>query len=110
MLQTIDSPQTTNFAEIGTSMAHTPLSVDLVQEVMLFAENELAALYNAVLSLFGPEQAQLAAEDWLYELGIMEWPQESAIPNWRQPTLAAVQRLAERTGACGNPAEAGTEP
>jgi len=78
-------------------MSHAPLSIDLVHEVMMFAENELAALYNAVLSIFGPEEARLAAEDWLRELEVMEWLPEPAIPNWRQPTFAAVQLLAERT-------------
>ena len=79
-------------------MPYVPLSVDLVCEIMNFAENELAALYSAVLDLFGPEEAQITTEDWLRELEVMEWPPEAVIPNWRQPTLTAVRRLAERTG------------
>ncbi len=80
-------------------MPYAPLSVDLICDVMLYSENELAALYNAVLNLFGPEQAQLTAEDWLRELQVMEWPADSLTPNWRQPTMAAVQQLADRLGS-----------
>jgi hypothetical protein len=76
-----------------------PASVDLIHEVMIYAENELAALYGAVQQLFGLEQARLAAEDWLRELQLMEWPDECAFPNWKQPTHAALRLLAERTGA-----------
>lgn len=78
-------------------MQYAPLPVDLVVEVMMFAENELAALHSAALQIFGPEQAELAADDWRRELEVMEWLPEPAIPNWRQPALAAVRRLAERT-------------
>ena len=75
-------------------------SANLVHEVMIYAENELAALYSAVHQVFGAEQAQLATQDWLRELEVMEWPAGSAIPNWRQPTFVAVRRLKERTGSC----------
>lgn len=78
-------------------MQTAPLSVDLIHEVMIYAENELAALYGATHQLFGFEQAQLAASDFLRELEVMDWPAESGFPNWRQPALAAVRRLAERT-------------
>jgi hypothetical protein len=75
-----------------------PLSVELVAECLTYAENDLAALYGAVSQLFGLEQAQLTMDDWLSEFEGMEWPEESSIPNWRRPTLAAVSRLAERIG------------
>ena len=77
-------------------MPPMPLSTDLVHEVMIYAENELAALQNAVRERFGLEQAELATGDWLSELALMEWLPESSIPNWRQPTFFAMQRLAER--------------
>ena len=35
---------------------------------MTMAERELSALFNAVTQLFGSEQAELSAEDWLQEL------------------------------------------
>jgi hypothetical protein len=76
---------------------YAALPPDLIHEVMMYAENELAALYGATHQFFGFEQAQLAAGDFLHELEVMEWPAESALPNWRQPALAAVRRLAERT-------------
>jgi len=74
------------------------LSVELVEECLIYAENELTVLYSAVIQLFGFEQAQLTMDDWLSELEAMEWPAESPIPNWRRPTLAAVSRLADRVG------------
>jgi hypothetical protein len=76
----------------------TQLPAHLVAELFVYAENELAALYCAVTRLFGFEQAELTAEDWLRELEIMEWPPEVAIPNWRLLSAKAVSRLAERIG------------
>ena len=35
---------------------------------MTMAERELSAFFGAVTRLFGSEQAELAAEDWLHEL------------------------------------------
>jgi hypothetical protein len=34
-------------------------------ELMIRAERELSAFFSAVAVLFGPEQAALAAKDWL---------------------------------------------
>jgi hypothetical protein len=87
---------TTQATTPGTPSA--PLSVDVVAECLLYAENELTALYSAVMQLFGFEQAQLTMEDWFSELETMDWPVESPVPNWRRPTLAAVSRLADRVG------------
>src|ERR1700733_8188241 len=87
---------TTEVMDPGVHSAQ--LSVDLVAECMLYAENELSTLYCAVNQLFGLEQAQLAMEDWFSELETMEWPQEPPVPNWRRPTLAAVSLLAARIG------------
>jgi len=39
---------------------------------MVIAERELAAFIRAVTELFGPEQARLAVEDWVDELGLMD--------------------------------------
>jgi hypothetical protein len=58
------------------------------------AERQLAAFYQAVLSLHGPEQAQLAAEDWLRELGTEAAPNEP-IP-WRRISAVAAGLLASR--------------
>ena len=35
---------------------------------MTMAERELSAFFTAVSQLFGSEQAELSAEDWLHEL------------------------------------------
>jgi hypothetical protein len=37
-------------------------------DLMAIAERELGAFIRAVTELFGPEQARLAAEDWVDEL------------------------------------------
>jgi len=37
-------------------------------DLLAMAEQELQAYFNAVRELFGSEQAQLSAEDWLHEL------------------------------------------
>ena len=59
------------------------------------AERELSAFFNAVTQLFGPEQAQLSAEDWLRELvGIDSLP--TSAREWRLITAKASTRLASR--------------
>ena len=83
--------------EIIMNVQHVPAAVHLIDEVLMYAENELAALYAAVHQMFGIEQARLVADDWLREVQVMEWPDECAFPNWRQPTQAALRLLAERT-------------
>jgi hypothetical protein len=80
-------------------MQHETKTAKLVHEIMIYAENELTALHSAVDRIFGPEQAELATQDWLRELEVMDWPAGAEIPNWRQPTFAAVRRLEERTGS-----------
>ena len=37
-------------------------------DLMTMAERELSAFFNAVTQLFGSEQADLSADDWLHEL------------------------------------------
>ena len=37
-------------------------------DLMRMAERELSAFFSAVTQLFGSEQADLSAEDWLHEL------------------------------------------
>src|SRR6266478_3455051 len=41
-------------------------------DLMVIAERELGAFIRAVTELFGPEQARLAAEDWVDELELMD--------------------------------------
>src|SRR5690242_15781230 len=60
------------------------------------ANDELAAFLRAVTKLYGPEQARLSAEDWLDEANQTERPPWLAIRNWRDVTIAASARLANR--------------
>jgi hypothetical protein len=70
---------------------HHPICGDL----MTMAERELSAFFNAVNELFGSEQAEISAEDWLHEL--ME---RSVLPastrQWRLLTVKVMARLASR--------------
>ncbi len=60
------------------------------------AEKELAAFSQAVLELFGSEQARLSAEDWIEELELMDLPAGAGSPDWRRLTISAASRLALR--------------
>ena len=65
---------------------------------MTLAERELSAFFNAVTQLFGSEQAELSAEDWLQELiEIDDLP--TSVPKWRSITAKVSTRLASRVRA-----------
>jgi plasmid stabilization system protein ParE len=68
-------------------------------ELLNMAQRELTALFRAVTELFGAEQAELSAEDWLHEVEAGR-----ALPastrEWRQVTLRVITQLAER---CSGP-------
>jgi hypothetical protein len=67
-------------------------------EFMTMAERELSAFFNAVTHLFGSEQAELSAEDWLQELNqIDDLP--TSVPKWRSITAKVSTRLASRVRA-----------
>ena len=67
-------------------------------DLMTMAERELSAYFNAVTQLFGPEQAELSAEDWLHEL-----IETDALPasarEWRLITAKISTRLPNRVSA-----------
>jgi hypothetical protein len=67
-------------------------------DLATMAERELAAFFNAVIQLFGSEQAELSAEEWLQELTEID-----ALPastrEWRLITAKASTRLASRVRA-----------
>ena len=75
-------------------MPRNPVCGDL----MTMAERELSAFFAAVTELFGSEQAEASAEDWLGELMA-----SNALPvstrEWRMLTIAAAARLASRLNA-----------
>ena len=59
------------------------------------AERELSAFFTAVTELFGSEQAEVSAEDWLRELIACNDLPASA-REWRTLTVSAAVRLAGR--------------
>jgi hypothetical protein len=59
---------------------------------MTMAERELSAFFTAVTRLFGSEQAELSAEDWLHELIAIEELPTSA-REWRLITAKVSTRL-----------------
>ena len=61
-------------------------------DLMTMAERELSAFFNAVTQLFGSEQAELSAEDWLRELIEIDGLPTSA-REWRLITAKASTRL-----------------
>jgi hypothetical protein len=60
------------------------------------AERELAAFIAAVKASYGPEEAELSAEDWIEESELMDSSPRSEVRNWRAVTIAASARLASR--------------
>ena len=67
-------------------------------DLITMAERELSAFFNAVTQLFGSEQAQLSAEDWLHELIEIDGLPTSA-REWRLITEKVSTRLASRVNA-----------
>jgi hypothetical protein len=73
-------------------------------DLMKMAERELSAFFNAITQLFGSEQAELSAENWLQELVDVDGLPTSA-RDWRLITLNATTRLAGRMTASSLSAE-----
>jgi hypothetical protein len=73
------------------SFDHSPCA-----DQIWLAERELASFIGAIKELFGPEQALLAADDWLDESELTDSPPRSTCRNWRAVTVAASARLANR--------------
>jgi hypothetical protein len=67
-------------------------------DLMTMAERELSAFFNAITQLFGSEQAQISAEDWLGELIENDGLPASA-REWRLITAKVSTRLASRVRA-----------
>jgi hypothetical protein len=66
------------------------------EEQIKMAERELSAFVRAVTELFGPEQARLSTEDWLDELELKDVLPRANSRDWREVTVAASARLANR--------------
>ncbi|MGB8916585.1 MAG: hypothetical protein WCC89_06975 [Candidatus Sulfotelmatobacter sp.] len=69
---------------------------ELTAELLPSAEKELAAYALAVQEVFGCDESRQSIEDWMQEIEGMDWPSESAIPDWRLLSIAAAVRLARR--------------
>ena len=83
----------------GTAIAVHETSEGCVQfatRVLPMAERHLAAFARAVNELYGSEQARLAADDWIEELELMDWPEGETASDWRRLTVAAAALLAKR--------------
>ena len=65
-------------------------------DLMIIAERELGAFIRTVTELFGPEQARLAAEDWVDELELMDALPGPTRRDWGSVTVAASAQLARR--------------
>ena len=66
--------------------------------LITMAEQELSAFFNAVTDLFGSEQAEISAEDWLRELVEIDGLPAST-REWRLITARVSTRLANRVNA-----------
>jgi hypothetical protein len=67
-------------------------------DFIAMAERELSAFFNATTQLFGSEQAELSAEDWLQELiEVDDLP--ASTREWRLITTKVLTRLASRVSA-----------
>ena len=64
-------------------------------DLMTMAERELSAFFGAVTQLFGSEQAERSAEDWLQELIEIDGLPTS-VREWRLITAKVSTRLASR--------------
>lgn len=67
-------------------------------DLATLAERELSAFFQAVARSFGPEQAELSAQDWLREL-ISTDALPASTREWRLITAKASSRLADRVRA-----------
>ena len=71
---------------------------DPCPDLMTMAERELSAFFTAVAQLFGPEQAEISAKDWLRELIEIDGLPAST-REWRLITAKASTRLARGMNA-----------
>jgi hypothetical protein len=82
--------------ETSSSVETQQASVEMIADLLLTAERELAAFYEVIEKRYGPEEAWKAARDWIEEVETMDWPAEGTIPNWRHASIVAADSLAFR--------------
>jgi hypothetical protein len=69
-------------------------------DLMSMAERELSAFFSAITQLYGSEQAELSAEDWLHELIEIDGLPASA-REWRLITAKVRVFVTATTGFIG---------
>lgn len=79
-------------------------STSACADFMTMAERELSAFFNAVTRLFGPEQAELSAQDWLQELSKI-----NDLPNPSRDLRAITTKVSTRLASRVSPAFLATE-
>ena len=67
-------------------------------DLMSMAQQELTAFFHAVTELFGREQAEVSADDWLNELKRIDVLPVST-REWRSITARVSSRLATRVAS-----------
>ena len=82
--------------ETSSSVETQQASVEMIVDLLLTAERELASFYKVIEKRYGPEKARKAAHDWIEEVETMDWPAEGRIPKWRHASIAAADCLASR--------------
>lgn len=75
-----------------------PTNSDPCAEFTTMAERELSAFFHAVRQLFGSEQAERSAEDWLHELSEVDGL-PSSMREWRSITVKVLSRLVSQLKA-----------
>ena len=73
-------------------------------DLIAMAERELAAFFNAIAQLFGSEQAEVSAEDWLHELIEIDALPTSA-REWRLITAKVSTRIVSGVNASSRSTE-----
>ena len=89
-----------SLARYESSKNSDPPCADLVT----MAERELSAFFDAVTQLFGSEQAELSAEDWLQELIQIDGLPTSA-REWRLITAKVSTRIVSGVNASSRSTE-----
>ena len=73
-------------------------------DMMVIAEPGLGAIIGAVMELFGPEQARIAAEGWVDELELVDTLPGPTRRDRGSVTIAASAQLARRLNTDVDPA------
>jgi hypothetical protein len=82
--------------ETSSRVETEQVPVEMIVDLMLTAEKELAAFYEAIEKRYGSKEARKAAYDWIAEMATMDWPIDGALPNWRRVSIVAADCLASR--------------